>query len=443
MIADLSRRYLKTRRIGRRKKLLKKFLGRKKKKKSFGSSVLWCAVEEIAGPPVVPMAGIPYAARTLVGIVPDAVMRMPEPITLKSILDDFQQQFKDIPVSSLVENIMQTGANTFVLHCPTTLRAEEVCASGLTFRNHLLRFQPAANTQWVKLTRIMYGTTEGSIKSKLSDYGTVEKIKQEKIHGVGISVYTVKIDLKKPIPSRIVINNAPVNVFYRGQIQQCFRCEQTGHMSRNCLFRRNTVPASRIVGPAVLPTVSATDTPVISLPIENNGSNTLPGFAPPVPAASDVSSSSTFLEKAPGKRLKKAHPSDSAPAVVTDPSPVDPVTTILANKVPSLSPIPSVEPVLSSPSSLTSSPVDSSSLPLPDMDTHEPPPITIPSPTLNPPLSDSSSPPLSPVPRDPNVPPTYGDYDHWRRLTELYPDRYAIEDLEDLEKGVSPFVLAR
>ena len=302
--------------------MLQKFLGRKKKKKkkkkkSFGSSSFGALSKQslVLGPPVVPMAGIPYAARALVGNVPDAVMRMPEPITLKAILDDFQQQLTDIPVSSLVENIMQTGANTFVLHCPTTLRAEEVCASGLTFRDHLLRFQPAANTQWVKLTRVMYGTTEGSIKYKLSGYGTVEKIKQEKIHGVGISVYTVKIDLKKLIPSRIVINNAPVNVFYRGQIQQCFRCEQTGHMSRSCPFRRNTVPASCIVGPAVLPTASATDTPVISLPIENNGSSV--DFPPP--AVSDVSSGSTFIEKAPGKRLKKAHPTDSAPATVTSP----------------------------------------------------------------------------------------------------------------------------
>ena len=402
------------------------------------------------------MAGIPYAARALVGTVRDAVMRMPEPIALKAILDDFQKQLKEVPVSSLVENIMQTGANTFVLHCPTTLRAEEVCASGFTFRNHQIVFKPAANTQWVKLTRVMYGTTEGSIKSKLSDYGTVEKIKQEKIHGVGISVYTVKVDLKKPIPSRIVINNAPVNVFYRGQIQQCFRCEQIGHMSRNCPFRRNTVPASRIVGPAVLPTASATDTPVISLPIENNGSNTLPGFVPPVPVASDVSSSLTFLEKAPGKRLKKAHPSDSAPAVVTDlppksaPAvvtdlpPVDPVTTILSDKVPSLSPIPSVEAVFSSPPPLTSSLVDPSAPRLPDMDTHELPLTTLPSPTSNPSLqSDSSSPPLSPIPRDPNVPPDYGYYDHRRRLTELYPDLYSFEDLEAVEKEVSPSVLAR
>lgn len=62
----------------------------------------------------------------------------------------------------------------------------------------------------------------------------VLKIKREVINGIGISIYSVKMDLKKPIPSRITIAHYPVNVFCRGHVQQCFRCEQNGHLSQNC-----------------------------------------------------------------------------------------------------------------------------------------------------------------------------------------------------------------
>ena len=288
-----------------------------------------------------------------------------EPITLEAILDDFQRQLQEVPVAGLVENIMQTGARTFVLHCPTTLRAEEVCASRLSFGGHPIHFQAAANTQWVKLTRVMYGTTEGSIKSKLSEYGMVVKIKQEKIHDVGISVYSVKLEVKKPIPSRITVNHSPVNVFYRGEVQQCFRCKQTGHMSRNCPFRRNTVASPRIIGPPAVSTDPANDPLVIPLPIINNGTTDFPAIVPPPPVDS-VSSDSTFIEKAPGKRLKKDYPADTTPdpsataaAMDTQPDPLPVLSTdpeFLSAPIPLLSLIPSDSPALFSTGSSSKSP---------------------------------------------------------------------------------------
>lgn len=257
------------------------------------------------------MAGVPYAVRALVGNIPVGVLKTPEPISLKAILEDFQRQLDDVPVARFIENIMQTGASTFVIHCPSPREAEEVRARGLCFRGFQIRFSYASNVQWIKLTRVVYGTSEGTIKSKLSEYGNVLQIRQEKIHDVGISVYSVRLDLKKPIPSRIVLNNYPVNVFYRGQVQQCYRCEQTGHFSKNCPFRRN-LPAdasSRITGPSVLGTESATTTPAVAVPIVNNG------IPVPLRPGSQASSVSTSVEKAPGKRLK------------LNPPPVDPVVT--------------------------------------------------------------------------------------------------------------------
>ena len=87
-------------------------------------------------------------------------------------------------------------------------------------------------------------------QARLAEYGTVLQICRELVHGIGISAYSVKMELRKPIPFRITIAHYPVNVFYRGQVQQCFRCEQTGHLSRDCPLKASRgVPPSGISGP--------------------------------------------------------------------------------------------------------------------------------------------------------------------------------------------------
>ena len=86
----------------------------------------------------------------------------------------------------------------------------------------------------------------------MAEYGTALNICEELVYGIGISVYSVKMELRKPIP-RITIAHYPVNVFYRGQVQQCFRCEQTGHLSRECpLKKSHGVLPSRIRGPTTV-----------------------------------------------------------------------------------------------------------------------------------------------------------------------------------------------
>ena len=199
------------------------------------------------------MAAVPFAARALVGTLPDAVMAgvVDTPVTLKEMIEDFLRQVPE--ASSMIENIMQTGASTFIMHCRESRQAEALLHTGLTFRSYPIKFVAAPNTQWVKLTRVMYGTTENAIKSRLADYGTVLKMRREMVHGVGISVYSVKMELRKPIPSRLTIANFPVNVFYRGQVQQCFRCEQTGHLSKSCPFKKSSgAPPPGITGDSVI-----------------------------------------------------------------------------------------------------------------------------------------------------------------------------------------------
>jgi hypothetical protein len=284
------------------------------------------------------MAAIPFAARALVGTLPAVVISGSVPVTLKEMIEDFVRQVPQ--ASDMIVNVMQTGAVSFVMHCKTQFNVEALLHSGLTFRGHVIRLVAAPNTQWIKLTRVVYGTTENAIKSRLLEYGTVLKMKQETIHGIGISVYSVKMEIKKPIPSRITIAHYPANVFYRGQVQQCFRCEQTGHVSKSCPFKKTAVPpAPRIIGPVteVVSTVSdVAPVTVSSSPPEPAASSTslvvdstpvpvptLPPTSmvtdpPLVPQATLSDSSSTDSSSTPrteaGKRQRKPDGVDSAPS---------------------------------------------------------------------------------------------------------------------------------
>ena len=298
------------------------------------------------------MAAIPFAAKALVGTIPEEVMASAgtNPITLKEMIDDFVRQLPE--VNTIIENVMQTGATTFVVHCFSPRHVEILLHSGLTFRGHLVKLVAAPNTQWIKLTRVVYGTTENAIKSRLSDYGTVLKIRRELVQGIGISVYSVKIELRKPIPSRITISHYPVNVFYRGQVQQCFRCEQTGHLSKNCPFKASSgVPPARIVGEPVVvvdrpaavgdrPAASDSSSVVVDSPVENSvvdlpametdlpsgrPVSDVPDFPslPSLTASNSESSASTPVNPTSGKRQLPASAS-SAPAKKDKPESVVP-----------------------------------------------------------------------------------------------------------------------
>lgn len=212
------------------------------------------------------MASIPFAAKALVGTVSALALDVSKPITLQEMVEDFCRQLEN--PSDVIANVMQSGSVTVLIHCKSERAAIIVLNSGLCFRGHPLDLKPAPSTTWIKLTRVMFGTTDNAIKSRLSDYGTVQKIRRETVNGIGISVYSVKMDLKKPIPSRITISHYPVNVFYRGQVQQCFRCEQTGHLSKNCPRKLNApVSQPTFSGPVEMDIPPVSPIPVSSEPV--------------------------------------------------------------------------------------------------------------------------------------------------------------------------------
>ena len=80
------------------------------------------------------MAAIPFAAEALVRTLPDAVMpAAAHPVTLKDIIEDLLDQLPT--TKDLIENVMLTGASTFVMHCVSSRAVEIFLNSGVTFRS--------------------------------------------------------------------------------------------------------------------------------------------------------------------------------------------------------------------------------------------------------------------------------------------------------------------
>ena len=72
------------------------------------------------------------------------------------------------------------------MHCVSPRAVEIFLNSGVTFRFHPLQLSPAPITQWIKLTRVLYGMIKNAIKSNLSEYGNVIKMKKVLVYRIGI-----------------------------------------------------------------------------------------------------------------------------------------------------------------------------------------------------------------------------------------------------------------
>ena len=106
------------------------------------------------------MAAVPFAAQALVSTISPLVIETASTqlITLKALIEDFLWQLPE--AKDMIVNVMQSSANIFVVHCSSGRYTVILLNTGLTFRSYPVFFAPAPNTQWVKLTRVVYGTTE-------------------------------------------------------------------------------------------------------------------------------------------------------------------------------------------------------------------------------------------------------------------------------------------
>lgn len=87
------------------------------------------------------MAAIPFAAKTLVGHIADLALVTAKSITLQEMVEDFCNQMAT--ASQIIENTVQSGATSVVIHCRTEKDAEVLLNTSLCFQCHPLRLVPA------------------------------------------------------------------------------------------------------------------------------------------------------------------------------------------------------------------------------------------------------------------------------------------------------------
>ncbi|CAG9822792.1 unnamed protein product [Phaedon cochleariae] len=77
------------------------------------------------------------------------------------------------------------------------------------------------------------------IKEKMSQYGVVRSMRNEKYAGEGLfnvetGIRSMWISMKKPIPSYITIEGCTSLITYANQVRTCMICEEPGHERKDC-----------------------------------------------------------------------------------------------------------------------------------------------------------------------------------------------------------------
>ena len=192
---------------------------------------------------------IPYANRTGINNIPELALKDQPALRMGEIHRDL---FKIIPraeFSKAVSCVQFMGRNKLHITFESPTKMEDIIHHGLTIRNQPISITPFSTKKWVRISRVPYGTPVAHIQKTLDVYGDSFSWKKESLNGIATGEIAALMEIKQPIPSKIMVNGHSSLVFYPGQKQTCFLCNGPDHRSAQCP-QRNPVsrPNSTLTG---------------------------------------------------------------------------------------------------------------------------------------------------------------------------------------------------
>ena len=177
---------------------------------------------------------IPYTNRSAIAIIPELALRNKPAPTMDEIQLEFIRVYPTIRLGSVFDCMQFIGKGKLRLTFTTASKMENFIHDGLTFRGHPLELKPISTRRWVRVRHYPYGAPVAHLEKKLLQYGKWFNVRHESLRNVAIGDISVLMEVEKNIPSKLYINGHRCHIHYTGQQQTCFKCNKTGHHSRQC-----------------------------------------------------------------------------------------------------------------------------------------------------------------------------------------------------------------
>lgn len=208
---------------------------------------------------------IPYANRTAVATF--AALSLKDKPTFD--LAEVQQEFAKVILTPLKDSfscIQYLNRSQVRLTFLEARHMEEVMTVGLLFRGHPVQLQPTHSKKWVTVSRLPFGIPTAAVEQALRQFGPVTSVKLQYTGGICNGNFSVLMDVRFPVPSKLVINRHVCFTWYRGQVRTCFKCGASGHQANACPGQKNpttngTSWADRVAGAPVTHAPMVTDDP--------------------------------------------------------------------------------------------------------------------------------------------------------------------------------------
>ena len=105
---------------------------------------------------------------------------------------------------------------------------------GYTFEDIYYKWPQPRTLLPAIVERVSYSLPGDALKNHLNKFGEVKSMRAVTIKGFGLSKFKLEMVLKQHIPSRIMLQGNPLNIFYTQQPRYCFVCRGAGHEAKNC-----------------------------------------------------------------------------------------------------------------------------------------------------------------------------------------------------------------